>query len=217
MNPIQARKAEDMVKAMGNADASALLMTIGMLPSDVIKLFRAGDYQEGFSLADRGIAMIEEYIQEYPSEKNIFEFSLFELYTVKANGYTQLGQTDVNFKKQALKQIEMALNVTTNVPSEYYSTVLQLQDDLKKEISDKEKCFIATAVYGSAFVPDVEILRQFRDTRLRQNRAGRVFIYIYEHVSPPLAHAIAPHQSIRWLVRHFMLKPIVRILKMTVK
>ncbi len=72
-------------------------------------------------------------------------------------------------------------------------------------------CFIATAVYGSSFAPEVIILRQFRDIRLRQNLFGRWVIRIYEECSPPFADWIVKHPSVRSWVRKLVLSHMVWI------
>jgi hypothetical protein len=77
----------------------------------------------------------------------------------------------------------------------------------------KDKCFIATAAYGSAFAPDVVALRRFRDTRLKQNWLGRWVIRIYEQWSPPLADAIASHPTVRLWVRRLVLSPVVWLVR----
>jgi hypothetical protein len=69
-------------------------------------------------------------------------------------------------------------------------------------------CFIATAVYGSYLHPQVQILRDFRDTRLLTNAAGRAFVALYYRLSPPVAAVIARHASLRLLVR-LLLTPVV--------
>jgi hypothetical protein len=69
-------------------------------------------------------------------------------------------------------------------------------------------CFIATAAYGSYLHPQVQILRDFRDTWLLTNAPGRTFVALYYRLSPPLAGFIAQHAILRLLVR-LMLTPIV--------
>ncbi len=64
-------------------------------------------------------------------------------------------------------------------------------------------CFIATAAYGSPAAPHVQILREFRDSYLLTNRAGRWFVVQYYRYSPPAAS---------WLAKHPMAKAGVRIL-----
>ena len=62
-------------------------------------------------------------------------------------------------------------------------------------------CFVATAVYGSYEHPSVMVLRNFRDTRLATNSAGRQFISAYYQHGPRLARAITPHPLIRKCIR----------------
>ncbi len=69
-------------------------------------------------------------------------------------------------------------------------------------------CFIATAAYGSSLDPHVAVLRDFRDTCLLTNRAGRSFVHFYYQYSPPLAHLIARHPGLRTIAR-WALTPVV--------
>lgn len=48
----------------------------------------------------------------------------------------------------------------------------------------KAGCYIATAVYGSYDCPEVWTLRRFRDDRLLQTAAGRLFVKLYYAISP---------------------------------
>jgi uncharacterized protein YjbI with pentapeptide repeats len=70
------------------------------------------------------------------------------------------------------------------------------------------RCFIATAAYGSALAPQVEVLRNFREERLRPRKSGRIFIRGYERLSPPLADFISRRPLLRKLVRG-LLAPVV--------
>lgn len=47
-------------------------------------------------------------------------------------------------------------------------------------------CYVATSIYGSYDCPEVWTLRRFRDNRLAQTEAGRLFIQAYYAVSPAL-------------------------------
>ena len=71
-------------------------------------------------------------------------------------------------------------------------------------------CFIATAAYGSALAPQVATLRDFRDTRLLTNAAGRWFVTQYYAHSPPLADYIRERDGLRAFVRA-VLWPIVAV------
>lgn len=71
-----------------------------------------------------------------------------------------------------------------------------------------DKCFIATAAYGSFLDPHVQILRHFRDEYLLTHAAGRAFVDWYYRISPPIAGFIAQHESTRVITRLF-LTPVV--------
>ena len=62
------------------------------------------------------------------------------------------------------------------------------------------RCFVATAAVGPN-APEVRLLQEFRDNQLLQCRVGRMFVRIYESVSPPLA---------RMVVRSLLLRNVTR-------
>jgi hypothetical protein len=73
-----------------------------------------------------------------------------------------------------------------------------------------EGCFIATAAYGSKLAPAVHILRDFRDSVLLPNLAGRKLVAWYYTLSPPIADYIAERPRMKSLVRAVLL-PLVMI------
>ena len=74
--------------------------------------------------------------------------------------------------------------------------------------SGGSKCFIATATFGTSMASEVLSLCRFRDTVLRSFAPGRLFIKVYETVSPPVARFIERHELLKSLVR-FSLRPVV--------
>ena len=79
-----------------------------------------------------------------------------------------------------------------------------------------EQCFIATAAYGSALAPEVEILRSFRDTYLLPSTLGQLLVQTYYQTSPPLAAFIRHHSSLKAFIRG-VLWPIVWWAQLTVE
>lgn len=72
---------------------------------------------------------------------------------------------------------------------------------LKGAAEQRPRCFIATSAFESPWATEVQLLRHFRDSRLRTHRMGRLFIQVYERLSPSVA---------RFLDRQPALKPLVR-------
>jgi hypothetical protein len=64
-----------------------------------------------------------------------------------------------------------------------------------------QKCFIATAAYGSPMEPHVMVLRHFRNKFLLTNTIGTWFVHTYYHFSPPFAQWISEHETARAIAR----------------
>jgi hypothetical protein len=71
-------------------------------------------------------------------------------------------------------------------------------------------CFIATAVYGTPYAADIEVLRHWRDQFLRRRYLGRKFIHFYERVGPVLAGWLNQHQQYKPFVRKYIVMPAVQ-------
>ena len=74
---------------------------------------------------------------------------------------------------------------------------------------DPSPCFIATAAYGSSMEPQVQSLRNYRDSFLLTNSAGQEFVDWYYHTSPPIADELRKHDGLRSIVRA-ALTPLVK-------
>ena len=87
------------------------------------------------------------------------------------------------------------------------------ENDISKLSHEQEssKCFIATAAFGYPSI-EIDILRDFRDKRLRKNFLGESFIKIYYIISPPIARLISKNNFLKKITRAF-LKPIIKIIK----
>jgi len=65
-------------------------------------------------------------------------------------------------------------------------------------------CFIATAVYGDYYAPEVIALRRFRDETLEPHAFGRSFIAFYYRFSPPVAAFLTHQPRLSAFVRLFL-------------
>ncbi len=72
-------------------------------------------------------------------------------------------------------------------------------------------CFIATAVFGTALDPQIDILRRFRDDWLMTNPLGRVFVFTYYEISPPIARKARHSSLLRRILRHTIVNPALSI------
>lgn len=83
--------------------------------------------------------------------------------------------------------------------------------------SQRDGCFIATAVYGSETAVEVQVLRRFRDERILSSGIGRVFVKVYYQVSPALAKRLLNMPRSSFLVRRILLDPVVSIVQTFLK
>jgi len=74
--------------------------------------------------------------------------------------------------------------------------------------SSGNRCFIATAAFGSPMAPEVALLRAFRDSYLLTNSPGRLFVDFYYRVSPPIADFISRDENLKKLTR-LVLTPLI--------
>ncbi len=68
------------------------------------------------------------------------------------------------------------------------------------------RCFIATHVFGEG--PETQILRRFRDLRLRPTRAGRRLILVYYWMAPSICQAMKRWPALKVAAR-MLLRPMV--------
>jgi hypothetical protein len=111
--------------------------------------------------------------------------------------------TDSIIKVIALKA---GMNPSAVVTLEY--TVSQNPGDPDPGTIDK--CFIATAAFGSKFEPAVVLLRKFRDEFLLTNVPGTRFVDFYYRTSPPIARYIAGNETLKLTVRVLLL-PLIAV------
>ena len=74
-------------------------------------------------------------------------------------------------------------------------------------------CWIATAVYGDPYQPQIETLRDFRDGFMDMNYFGSNMTKFYYKTSPPVAKFIQNSHNFRIIFKIFFVKPFVKIAK----
>jgi hypothetical protein len=103
-----------------------------------------------------------------------------------------------------IKQLEMSGQVR-----DYFNRNMTILSSNAYAASEAERkassgCYIATMVYGSYDSPEVMILRNYRDQKLKQHLFGRIFIKTYYFVSPPFVSLTKDipfvHKPIRYLL-----------------
>jgi hypothetical protein len=72
-------------------------------------------------------------------------------------------------------------------------------------------CFVATAVFGDPFAPEVCLLRMWRDTILRRNPAGRLGIRAYGILGPLLSRIVTRIPGLRRFTRSVLCSFIRRV------
>jgi len=82
--------------------------------------------------------------------------------------------------------------------------------------SSNSGCFIATAAYGSPFHERIDVLRCWRDVRLRQSKLTAPLVRWYYAMSPPIARCVARSKTLRFLVRA-ALKPTIWLISIQVQ
>ena len=103
---------------------------------------------------------------------------------------------------------ELQITGTSGSISHSSTVVLQVN-------SPGAACIIATATYGSAMAPQVQLLRNFRDNSIMATRAGNAFMVVfntwYYSFSPQVANRIAGSNIARGIMQ-VILSPLVGIL-----
>lgn len=186
-----------------------------------------GNYDQAI---DRGASFIKSQINSLSDLPKMTEADLAVFYFL-GKAYSGRGRID-----QAVGCFHVAysqMGFVKSMLTEFSSFPQRAGDELQKLASEssedsinsapveqfmnnefkKSSCFVATAVYGSSLAPEVMVFRQFRDERLVISKGGRALVQLYYFASPPVARLISRFEILKSVTRHFLLEPILRMLK----
>lgn len=79
-----------------------------------------------------------------------------------------------------------------------------VQQFLKDIKAERPKCFIATAAFEAPMAEEVQLLRKYRDQKLSTHRTGRILIWVYYRLSPPIAMILEKSSVLRKICRYFL-------------
>ena len=120
----------------------------------------------------------------------------------------RLLQREVNRANEAL---EVALNVDPEGPEGARAREMLDRIAGDPNITDRGKCFIATAVCRSPESPEVVELRKLRDLVLMQSAPGRLFVSAYYACSPPLARALGNNETACRMTLNWVVRPLASL------
>jgi len=188
------------------ASTTILLLTIPPQPASNLSA-TPGDGKAMLSWTASPSQYVGGYLVYYSTSPfNINNLPSTVVDTGNTTSYTLNGLTDGTLYYIALVTYDLATN-TSGLSNTVTVTPVYIPGPAELA-GQKGNCFIATAAYGSYDQFDVWVLRQFRDKILLKNNEGRWFVKTYYRISPPIAHFIAGHDTLRAMVR-VMLKPFV--------
>lgn len=137
-------------------------------------------------------------------------FAAGELAAPGAPGFVDVDQLWGNFTYQVgVAYADRCTSASTLVTAEVTTPAQEFQqvDGL---------CFVSTAAYGAAWLPQVQALRWFRDAYLKTSPIGRDFVRFYYTFSPPIAGVIARQPVLRGMVR-VVLQPVADLARLSTR
>jgi tetratricopeptide (TPR) repeat protein len=161
----------------------------GIAPALLAKGSENGRIREAISLLNQAISIYDDDVDYW--------FLRASLYKILKN------------KQAARRDVEHIL-ATYSEDQKVYLEARKLKDEIES-IKD-DRCFIATAVYGSTESAEVNVLRDYRDRVLLKSTMGRVLISSYYFVSPYIAQVVSKSTLLKALTRVLLLEPVIRFI-----
>lgn len=90
------------------------------------------------------------------------------------------------------------------IQSPLQQIVLLPKVEIKSSAAESDHCYIATAVYGDYYAPEVMVLREFRDNYLMKSFLGRKFVSFYYAYSPDFVAWMADKPRLQSLIRWWL-------------
>lgn len=82
-----------------------------------------------------------------------------------------------------------------------------------EKMSGAKSCFVATACFGSSNDTTVMTLRRYREAVLKQSTVGRMAVYWYYKLSPPIANYVANTGRVKTIARMTLVRIARRLAK----
>jgi len=121
----------------------------------------------------------------------------------------------VSFKVAGVQANETAAWESGKLDYDFNLTITALPNGSPLPFPLPFECFIASAAYGSPTAGKIAVLREFRDIVLLRSAAGRQFVALYYHLSPPIADVIARSHLLSSVIRELLVDPIVWMVQIT--
>jgi tetratricopeptide (TPR) repeat protein len=173
------------------------------------------------TICDQMLATLDEVLTILPNEpaalqlvvaisaNNIAGVSYTDLTTVQFNDYVKRAMIVTPALKQHLRKKMAVCSEKLRVVDPSFIT--------PNPTEASPGCFVATCVCGSEDHPTVQVLRQFRDQKLRLFSSGRWFIGFYEQHGPKLAALIEPWPTVKKLVLLAVITPASKFARTVLK
>jgi hypothetical protein len=158
----------------------------------------------------KAILCFEKVIQLVGSNSELGLKAAKQIETLKADGPDASSYLQPLGKDYSIERLTEVIRLA-GANSELGLEAARSIESLKTR--DSGRCFIATAVYGSALAPEVLVFRRYRDEVLLPSRVGASLVEAYYVVSPPLALLISKVECLKIAVRYLILSPILRAIK----
>lgn len=184
------------------------------IKDDVIQKERSvGQYLEDFPNMSKQMLNAMESVQRLNVHNMHFRtlfseiFAAFQMYVFFMNQveWVMAKKEDLLVVIQSLEELEQYCSDVDKTNNQ--KLILTLKEHIPTE---KEGCYIATAVYGSYDCEEVLILRRFRDGTLSRSLLGRLFIKIYYFISPKLVKCFGSNVLFKKIFKMILDKLVAR-------